>query len=189
MTSIRTVLHDDSPIGPLRLAASPSGLRAVFMQQQRHMPDEVPSTWSTLADVDEPQARILSDARRQLDAYFAGRLTSFDVPLDAPGTPFQKTVWAALTAIPYGETISYGELARRIGEPYAAQAVGQALGRNPFAPVVPCHRIVAADGTMHGFSATGGTTTKLRLLTIEGWRSNEPTLFESAQSEEGSAPL
>ena len=94
--------------------------------------------------------------------------------------PFDQHVYEAARKIPPGTTITYGELAHRIGEPHAAQAVGQALGRNPFAPVVPCHRIVAADGKMHGFSATGGTTTKLRLLTIEGWRSNEPTLFESA---------
>jgi len=92
--------------------------------------------------------------------------------------PFDNNVYAAARAIPPGTTITYGELARRIGEPHAAQAVGQALGRNPFAPVVPCHRIVAADGKMHGFSATGGTATKLRLLTIEGWRVNEPTLFD-----------
>jgi methylated-DNA-[protein]-cysteine S-methyltransferase len=92
--------------------------------------------------------------------------------------PFDNDVYAAARAIPPGTTITYGELAKRIGEPHAAQAVGQALGRNPFAPVVPCHRIVAAGGTMHGFSATGGTATKLRLLTIEGWRANEPTLFD-----------
>ena len=91
--------------------------------------------------------------------------------------PFERRVYEAAREIPPGTTVTYGELAKRIGEPHAAQAVGQALGRNPFAPVVPCHRIVAADGTMHGFSATGGTATKLRLLTIEGWRSNEPTLF------------
>ena len=92
--------------------------------------------------------------------------------------PFERRVYEAAREIPPGTTLTYGDLAKRIGDPDAAQAVGQALGRNPFAPVVPCHRIVAADGKMHGFSATGGTTTKLRLLTIEGWRSNELTLFE-----------
>ncbi len=91
--------------------------------------------------------------------------------------PFDRSVYAAARAIPPGDTVTYGELAKHIGEPHAAQAVGQALGRNPFAPVVPCHRILSADGTMHGFSATGGVATKLRLLTIEGWRSKEPTLF------------
>jgi methylated-DNA-[protein]-cysteine S-methyltransferase len=91
---------------------------------------------------------------------------------------FDRRVYAAARAIPPGETVTYGEIAKRIGEPHAAQAVGRALGRNPFAPIVPCHRIVSADGTMHGFSATGGVATKLRMLTIEGWRSTEPTLFE-----------
>ncbi|MDP9106182.1 MAG: methylated-DNA--[protein]-cysteine S-methyltransferase [Candidatus Eremiobacteraeota bacterium] len=106
-----------------------------------------------------------------------------EIALDTNGlAPFEQHVYEAARKIPPGTTITYGELANRIGEPHAAQAVGQALGRNPFAPVVPCHRIVAADGKMHGFSATGGTTTKLRLLTIEDWRSNEPTLFESAHS-------
>ena len=93
--------------------------------------------------------------------------------------PFDRDVYEAARAIPPGTTVTYGDIAKRIGEPHAAQAVGQALGRNPFAPIVPCHRIVSADGTMHGFSATGGVTTKLRMLTIEGWRSKEPTLFES----------
>jgi methylated-DNA-[protein]-cysteine S-methyltransferase len=94
--------------------------------------------------------------------------------------PFERRVYEAARDIPPGTAITYGELAKRIGDPHAAQAVGQALGRNPFAPIVPCHRIVSANGTMHGFSAGGGVATKLRLLTIEGWRASEPTLFESA---------
>jgi len=102
--------------------------------------------------------------------------------------PFERRVYEAARAIPPGTTVTYGELARRIGEPTAAQAVGQALGRNPFAPVVPCHRIVSTDGTMHGFSATGGVTAKLRLLTIEGWRSNEPTLFDTIPVAADSTP-
>jgi methylated-DNA-[protein]-cysteine S-methyltransferase len=93
--------------------------------------------------------------------------------------PFDRDVYEAARAVPPGTTVTYGDIAKRIGEPHAAQAVGQALGRNPFAPIVPCHRIVAADGTMHGFSAGGGVTTKLRMLEIEGWRSKEPTLFDA----------
>ena len=93
--------------------------------------------------------------------------------------PFDRDVYEAARAIPPGTTVTYGDLAKRIGEPNAAQAVGQALGRNPLAPIVPCHRIVSADGKMHGFSATGGVKTKLRLLTIEGWRATEPTLFDA----------
>ena len=93
--------------------------------------------------------------------------------------PFDRDVYDAARAVPPGTTATYGDIAERIGEPHAAQAVGQALGRNPFAPIVPCHRILAAGGKMHGFSATGGVTTKLRMLTIEGWRSKEPTLFDT----------
>ena len=104
-----------------------------------------------------------------------------EVPLAMHGlAPFDRDVYEAARAVPPGTTVTYGDIAKRIGEPHAAQAVGQALGRNPFAPIVPCHRIVAADGKMHGFSATGGVTTKLRMLNIEGWRSKEPTLFEPA---------
>ncbi len=91
--------------------------------------------------------------------------------------PFERRVYEVARAIPPGTTLTYGQIAARIGEPGAARAVGRALGNNPFAPVVPCHRVISADGKMHGFSATGGTTTKLRLLTIEGWRADEPTLF------------
>jgi methylated-DNA-[protein]-cysteine S-methyltransferase len=102
-----------------------------------------------------------------------------DIPLAMNDlVPFDRDVYAAARAVPPGTTVTYGDIAKRIGEPHASQAVGQALGRNPFAPIVPCHRIVAAGGTMHGFSAGGGTATKLRMLTIEGWRSDEPTLFE-----------
>ena len=101
--------------------------------------------------------------------------------------PFDRRVYEAAREIAPGTTVTYGAIAKRIGEPHAAQAVGQALGRNPFAPIVPCHRIVAADGKMHGFSATGGVATKLRLLTIEGWRANEPMLF--APPPTGGTPL
>ena len=104
-----------------------------------------------------------------------------EIPLAMNGVaPFDRDVYEAARAVPPGTTVTYGDIAKRIGEPNAAQAVGQALGRNPFAPIVPCHRIVAADGKMHGFSATGGVTTKLRMLITEGWRSKEPTLFETA---------
>jgi methylated-DNA-[protein]-cysteine S-methyltransferase len=102
-----------------------------------------------------------------------------EIPLAMNGVaPFDRDVYAAARAVPPGTTVTYGDIAKRIGDPDAAQAVGQALGRNPFAPIVPCHRIVAAGGNMHGFSAGGGIATKLRMLTIEGWRSGEPTLFE-----------
>jgi methylated-DNA-[protein]-cysteine S-methyltransferase len=103
-----------------------------------------------------------------------------DVVLDMTGVPeFNRRVYEAARRIPPGTVITYGDVARRVGEPNASQAVGQALGNNPFAPIVPCHRVVSADGKMHGFSAGGGTAMKLRMLTIEGWRSDEPTLFDA----------
>jgi methylated-DNA-[protein]-cysteine S-methyltransferase len=104
-----------------------------------------------------------------------------DIPLDMSDLePFDRRVYETAREIAPGTTITYGAVAKRMGEPHASQAVGQALGRNPFAPVIPCHRIVSADGKMHGFSAAGGVATKLRLLTMEGWRANEPTLFDPA---------
>jgi methylated-DNA-[protein]-cysteine S-methyltransferase len=92
---------------------------------------------------------------------------------------FHRRVYSVARSIQPGSTLTYGEVATRIGEPGTARAVGQALGRNPFAPVVPCHRVLAADGRMHGFSANGGIAMKLRLLEIEGWRASEPTLWEA----------
>ena len=101
-----------------------------------------------------------------------------EIVLDMDGLqPFHRRVYEVARTIPPGSTLSYGDVAKRLGEP-DARAVGQALGQNPFAPIVPCHRVLAGDGTMHGFSARGGVATKLRLLTIEGWRSTEPTLFD-----------
>jgi methylated-DNA-[protein]-cysteine S-methyltransferase len=102
-----------------------------------------------------------------------------EVGLDMDGVqPFHRRVYEVARTIPPGSTLSYGDVAKRLGDPTAARAVGQALGQNPFPPIVPCHRVLAGDGTMHGFSAPGGVATKLRLLTIEGWRASEPTLFD-----------
>jgi methylated-DNA-[protein]-cysteine S-methyltransferase len=107
----------------------------------------------------------LSEARAQLQAYFAGELRGFELPLAAEGTPFQQRVWRALCDIPYGETISYGELARRIGQPAAARAVGLANGQNPIAIVVPCHRVIGANGSLTGYG--GGLERKRWLLAHE----------------------
>jgi methylated-DNA-[protein]-cysteine S-methyltransferase len=103
--------------------------------------------------------------RRQLEEYFAGRRQAFDVPLSMPGTDFQQTVWAELRRIPYGETISYGELARRVGNPAASRAVGSANGKNPIPIIVPCHRVIATGGKLGGFG--GGLDTKRWLLSHE----------------------
>ncbi len=149
--------HLDSPIGRLLLAADEQGLRYVGF----------PS-----ADQDE---RIAADWRRdrstlgpaiaQLEAYFDGRLHDFDVLLAAQGTPFRKTVWDELVRIPYGQTISYGELARRIGNPVASRAVGAANGANPLPIIVPCHRVIGSGGKLTGFG--GGLPIKQWLLDHE----------------------
>src|SRR5690606_32152543 len=102
---------------------------------------------------------------RQLDAYFRGTLRTFDLPLAPQGTPFQQTVWEALRHIPYGQTVSYGELARRVGRPAAVRAVGLANGSNPIAIVIPCHRVIGANGTLTGYG--GGLPTKQALLALE----------------------
>jgi methylated-DNA-[protein]-cysteine S-methyltransferase len=147
----------DSPIGPLRLAADAQGLREVWFTSGRHQREPAPS-W-----VHEPAA--LDFARVQLQEYFAGVRQTFDLPLHPMGTPFQLTVWRELARIPYGATISYGELARRIGQPQAMRAVGAANGRNPLPIVLPCHRVIGADGSLTGFG--GGLPTKRFLLAME----------------------
>jgi methylated-DNA-[protein]-cysteine S-methyltransferase len=108
---------------------------------------------------------VLKDAATQLEEYFAGERTGFDIPMELDGTEFQREVWAELSRIPYGETISYGELARRVGRPRGPRAVGQANGRNPIAIIVPCHRVVASNG-IGGYG--GGLPLKRALLTLEG---------------------
>ena len=114
---------------------------------------------------EDPGHPVLVRTERQLAAYFAGTLTRFDVPLDFQGTDFQKSVWTALLTIPFGETRSYGEIARQIGRPSASRAVGAANGRNPLSIVAPCHRVVGAGGALTGFA--GGLEVKRRLLGLE----------------------
>lgn len=109
---------------------------------------------------------VLRETRRQLEAYFAGKLREFDLPLHLEGSPFRMKVWKELQRIPYGQAISYGELARRIGQPTAARAVGSANHNNPIAIIVPCHRVIAADGTIGGYG--GGLDCKQQLLALEG---------------------
>jgi methylated-DNA-[protein]-cysteine S-methyltransferase len=147
-----------SPIGPLTLAWSDGALCGLRMEDQRHAAGTEPG-W--LRD-DEP----FGDITEQLRAYFGGERTTFDVPIRFEGTPFQVEVWSRLREIPFGETISYAELARRVGRPGAFRAVGNANGRNPVAVIVPCHRVVAADGTIGGYG--GGLERKRWLLDLEG---------------------
>jgi methylated-DNA-[protein]-cysteine S-methyltransferase len=145
-----------SPVGPLTLVAGVAGLSHVLFGDQRP---------ATAMDAGDDGARVLSEAQRQLAEYFAGERRSFDLPLDPRGTPFQLGVWRLLGEIPYGETISYGEQARRLGRLGAARAVGAANGRNPLSIVVPCHRVVGADGRLVGFG--GGLDAKRYLLDLE----------------------
>lgn len=154
-----TVYFDemDSPIGTLRLVADADGLREIRFEQERH-PKQDGAGWVQAE-------RPLASARRQLQEYFAGRREHFTLPLHPLGTPFQLEVWRELAKIPYGVTISYGELARRIGKPSAMRAVGAANGRNPIPIVVPCHRVIGADGSLTGFG--GGLPIKHFLLTLE----------------------
>ena len=147
----------DSPIGPLTLAGDGSTLMHLRMADQSHEPDR--SAWHPAG----PDA--FADVAEQLDAYFAGSLTEFDVDLELAGTEFQRRVWAALQTIPYGETRSYGEIAEQIGSPSASRAVGLANGRNPISIIVPCHRVVGAAGSMTGYA--GGIDRKRMLLSLE----------------------
>ena len=157
---MRTHVVIDSPIGPLTLVAAAGRLTGLYMDAQRHRPgDEVIGTPG------EEEAEPFASAAAQLTAYFAGQLTEFDLPLAPAGTQFQRTVWAALRQIPYGETWSYGQLASKIGNPAAVRAVGLANGRNPIAVVIPCHRVIGADGSLTGYG--GGLGRKRFLLELE----------------------
>jgi methylated-DNA-[protein]-cysteine S-methyltransferase len=149
-----------SPLGEMKLVASPDCLVAVLW------PDDDPKRVRLGAMRDDTGTHtILSEAQRQLDAYFAGQLDQFTVPVDFIGTPFQKTVWSALLTIPFGETRSYGQIARQIGNPAAIRAVGGANRRNPLSIIAPCHRVVGASGQLIGFA--GGLAAKQFLLALE----------------------
>jgi methylated-DNA-[protein]-cysteine S-methyltransferase len=149
----------DSPVGELKLIASDQGLAAILWENDN--PDRIPL--GTL--VEESENPILREAERQLGAYFAGKLKTFTVPLDFKGTAFQRRVWEALLTIPFGETRSYGEIARQIGKPSASRAVGAANGKNPISIIAPCHRVIGSTGKLTGFA--GGLEAKERLLELE----------------------
>lgn len=159
MTTSNDIWYDylPTPIGKLLLAADAKGLREVWFETGKHRKEPDPA-W-------KHDPAKLAFARKQLEEYFAGTRTMFDLPLHPIGTPFQVTVWHALARIPYGTTISYGEMARRIGQPQAVRAVGAANGRNPLPIVLPCHRVIGANGSLTGFG--GGLPTKRYLLAME----------------------
>ena len=147
----------DSPIGELLLAGDGHALQRLSMQDGRH-PFRRPAEWTR-------DDGAFADVRAQLAEYFDGSRRAFDVALELRGNPFEQRVWSALQEIPYGATVSYGEIARRIGQPDAARAVGLANGRNPVAVIVPCHRVIGADGTLTGYG--GGLERKRLLLDLE----------------------
>jgi methylated-DNA-[protein]-cysteine S-methyltransferase len=146
-----------SPLGPLLLVGTADALTYLWLPSGRDRLDPEPE-WVE-------SARPFSEAIRQLGAYFAGRLRRFDLPLAPAGTAFQQRVWRALCEIPYGETVSYGQLARRIERPAAVRAVGAANGQNPISIVIPCHRVIGSDGRLVGYG--GGLPAKSMLLDLE----------------------
>ncbi len=147
----------DSPVGPITLAGDGDTLTNLRMVDQTHEPDG--------RDGWVRDDHAFAKAAEQLDEYFAGERTEFDLPLRLDGTEFQQAVWAALLEIPYGETWSYGELAEHIGRPAAFRAVGLANGRNPIGIIVPCHRVIGASGSLVGYG--GGLDRKQQLLGLE----------------------
>ncbi|HEU5003174.1 MAG TPA: methylated-DNA--[protein]-cysteine S-methyltransferase [Actinomycetota bacterium] len=149
MTQVQT------PIGLLTVVAGAAGVQQILFDGQP------PPTGAS----DEPAGAVLDEAAAQLRQYFAGDRTSFDFPIDLRGTAFQQKAWLALATIPFGETISYGEQARRVGRPTAARAIGAANGRNPVPIVLPCHRVIGASGALTGFG--GGLDVKQALLEHE----------------------
>jgi methylated-DNA-[protein]-cysteine S-methyltransferase len=156
----------ESPVGKLKLVASEKGLVAILWENDD--PRRV-----VLGDLrDDDRQPILVETERQLKEYFAGKRQGFSIPLDMRGTPFQKSVWEALLAIPFGETRSYSQLAKRVGRPNAMRAVGGASGRNPLSIVVPCHRVIGSSGKLTGFA--GGLEAKAQLLKIESENRSGP---------------
>jgi len=158
MTATTYYSYVDSPVGRLFVQGDGRFVTGLYLPQHKHWqgPDEAAE------EFDAPFEAI----REQLAEYFAGRRQDFDVPLKPAGTPFQLRVWQQLIRIPFGETISYGELAQRIGQPAASRAVGHANGRNPISILVPCHRVIGASGKLTGYG--GGVSKKQWLLKLEG---------------------
>ena len=160
MTGVVDYVWEESPVGPLLLAADDEGLRYVLFGSGRAEVRPEPG-W-------REDGTRLADVVRQLRAYFTGDLRRFDLPLAPQGTPFQQRVWRELLEIPYGETMSYGELARKIGSPSASRAVGLANGSNPISIVIPCHRVIGSSGKLTGYG--GGLEKKEWLLALERGR-------------------
>jgi len=153
-----SLVQHDTPLGPMTLVASEAALIAALFDRQKHE--------RAFPGAARQETPLLVQMRRELDAYFAGRLTRFTVPLAPRGTPFQQQVWGLLLDIGFGETSTYGALAVKLGQPSASRAVGAAVGRNPIGVAVPCHRVVGASGALTGYA--GGLDRKRALLALEG---------------------
>jgi methylated-DNA-[protein]-cysteine S-methyltransferase len=171
----------ESPVGMLKLVAGEEGLRAVIWPDGRL--DRVGLAGETLTPGDAP---VLDATARELDEYFAGTRTTFDVPLDLHGTSFQLGAWRALAEIPYGETRTYGQQASRIGRPAAVRAIGAANGRNPVSIVLPCHRVIGSNGSLVGFG--GGLEVKAALLTLERGAAEQGQARSRAPSSKQASP-
>lgn len=161
----------ESPIQQLTLTSNGESLTGLRMIERRHAP-EITGEWKQ-----DDRAAPFAEARRQLMAYFHGELTEFDLPLAPGGTPFQQRIWQHLRQIPYGTTLSYGEMARRIGNPNASRAVGAANGRNPISIIIPCHRLIGSDGKLTDYG--GGLKRKEWLLMHERPRGSNSSTINS----------
>lgn len=170
MNSMKLTCRTPSPLGTILLVANSSGdaLAGLYLDGQKYYPDDAD------AFRDSPRLPVFREAVTQLREYFAGTRTEFHLPLAPEGTPFQRGVWNAISGVPFGATISYGELARRCGRPSAVRAAGAATGRNPLTIVIPCHRIMGSGGALTGYA--GGLDRKRALLTLEARHASEQLL-------------
>ena len=161
MNSMKLTCRTPSPLGTILLVANSSGdaLAGLYLDGQKYYPDDAD------AFRDSPRLPVFREAVTQLREYFAGTRTEFDLPLAPGGTTFQRGVWSTISGVPFGATISYGELARRVGPPGTPRNVGATNGRNPIALIVPCHRVIGADGSLTGYG--GGLERKRLLLELE----------------------
>ena len=151
----------DSPQGRMLLVASDAGLSGVYFARQKYFPKKE-KAWSRSA-----RHALLQQTKRELKEYFAGRRKRFKVKLDPEGTAFQRKIWRAISSVSFGKTLTYSEIARRAGHAGSARAAGAATGRNPISVIVPCHRIMGADGSLTGYA--GGLARKRALLELESW--------------------
>ena len=158
----------DSPVGKLTLVATDEGLAGILWEKDR------PSRVRLNIEAEDNRHPVLIETERQLEEYFAGRRKAFALKLDLAGTAFQRKVWNALLTIPFGETRSYAQIARQIGNPAAVRAVGAANGRNPVSIIAPCHRVIGSTGKLTGFA--GGLDAKAHLLALEGSKTDSDTL-------------